>query len=149
MGGSLKKENSGDNNVSIPAGNDTPSVVAVDGRSDTKTTASTKPEQEKPYSSSQDFSKIGLLEARCGDVILRGRHGERDHVYPIDRAIDMFNKTSRQIYALAKNGIRGWDTLLDINKELKQVILEAVQQRRSINRECPKEALDFEQQHIN
>ena len=151
MDGNLKKESNGDAIVSASTGSDTPAGVGagVDERSDTRAIENTEPEQEKPYSSSQDFSKIGLLEARCGDVILCGRNGERDHVYPIIRAIDMFNKTSKHIYALAKNGIRGWDTLLDINKELKMVILEAIRQRRTVNRECPKEALDFEQLHTN
>lgn len=40
--------------------------------------------------SRQSFDKVGLFEVFNGDLILRGRHGERDHVYPIHRALERF-----------------------------------------------------------
>lgn len=95
--------------------------------------------------STQTFGAIGLLEATAGDVVLRGREGERDHLYPLPRAIRRYYQTLHMINALVKHGVRGWDTLMDINNELQQKILEAIKQRRSLNRGIPAEALAFEQ----
>lgn len=96
-------------------------------------------------SSSQTFGGIGLLEAVDGNIVLRGRHGERDHLYPLDKAIRRFHETERMISAMARTGMRGWDTLMDINKDMKGKILDAVKQRRSLNMDIPQDALDFEQ----
>lgn len=99
--------------------------------------------------SSQAFDGIGLLEAVNGNVVLRGRHGERDHLYPLDKAIRRFNETERMIAAMARTGMRGWDTLMDINKDMRGKILDAVKQRRSLNMDIPQAALDFEQLQSN
>lgn len=43
--------------------------------------------QYKDFASSkQSFDKLARLEVFNGDLILRGRNGERDHVYPLHRA---------------------------------------------------------------
>ena len=93
--------------------------------------------------STQTFPGIGLLEARCGDVILRGRNGIRDYLYPIDKAIRRYIETKRMVAAMARNAIRGWDTLMDIQKEMLSVIAEAYKQRLSMNIEVPKHISEF------
>ena len=99
------------------------------------------------HESTQTFSGIGMFEAIAGDVILRGRHGVRDHIYPLHRAIARYGETEGMIHAMAKHAIRGWDTLMDINKDFKGYILEAIKQRRSLNMPIGKEALEFERIH--
>ena len=99
--------------------------------------------------STQTFPAIGMFEVSGGDVILRGRNGERDHLYPLHKAYARWKDTEHAIMAMAKHAIRGWDTLMDINRDFKAKIIEAVEQRRKLNRPIPKEVLDFvaEQEH--
>lgn len=97
--------------------------------------------------STQVFRGIGMFEAVAGDVILRGRHGERDHIYPLHRAISRYNETEGMIHAMARHAVRGWDTLMDINKDLKAFILEAIKQRRALNMEVGNDAVEFERLH--
>ena len=97
--------------------------------------------------SSQSFDKLGLFEVKNGDIVLRGRREERDHLYPIERAVARYYETQRMLMSMVKHGIRGWDTLSDVLKDLRMKILEACDQRRSLNRDIPKEALDFEKAH--
>lgn len=95
--------------------------------------------------STQVFPGIGMFEAVAGDVVLRGRKGHRDHIYPMHRAISRYYETVEMIMSMVKHGIRGWDTLLDINKDFKGNILEAIKQRRSLNLPLDQAMLDFEQ----
>lgn len=110
---------------------------------------SNTPKVKRIQDSTQSFDKIGLFEVKNGDVVLRGRHGERDHVYPIDKAISRYNETQKMLFAMARHAIRGWDTLGDVVKDLRGKILEAVEQRRKLNRFIPKVALEFEQLHAD
>lgn len=93
--------------------------------------------------STQTFPGIGLLEAREGDVILRGRNGLRDYLYPLEKAIRRYYETKRMVAAMAKNGIRGWDTLMDIQKEMLASILEAFDQRELLGRPCSQTVRAF------
>ena len=97
--------------------------------------------------STQTFSGIGMFKVENGDVKLCGRHGERDHIYPIEKAIKRYDETALMILSLAKRGVSGWDVLMDINNDFKAKILEAIKQRRAMNIEVefPEEVLKFEQ----
>ena len=96
--------------------------------------------------STQTFGGIGILEAVCGDVVLRGRNGQRDHLYPLERALSRYYETKRMVSRMARHGVRGWDTLMDIAEEMQARILEACRQRRELNREIPQAVQEFEQQ---
>jgi hypothetical protein len=105
----------------------------------------------KPNASSSSFGKIGLLEAINGNIILRGRHGERDHLYPLEKALQKYDETAAYAAKMLMYGMPQWDEMMQINEEFKFRILEALNQRRSLNIETPKELLDklliFEQAH--
>lgn len=105
----------------------------------------------KPSASPSSFGKIGLLEAVNGNIVLRGRHGERDHVFPLEKALQKYDETAIYAARMLKYGLPQWDEMMQINEEFKFRILEALNQRRSLNIETPKELLDklllFEQAH--
>ena len=101
-------------------------------------------DDHKKQTSSQSFDKIGLMEAMHGDVILRGRNGERDHLIPLDKAIEKYYTALDAVMVYLRNGQRGWDTLKDIADDLKHRILEAIEQRRKIGRPVLEDALKFE-----
>lgn len=95
--------------------------------------------------STQTFGAIGLLEAVQGDVILRGRHGERDHLYPLPKAIAWSRNADTMTLSMLKHGVKGWDTMKDISDDLRAKILEAINQRRALGRPIPPAAIRFEQ----
>lgn len=101
------------------------------------------------YEHSQNFGKIGFLEAVNGELVLRGREGERDHLYPLNRAIKRYDETCKMVTAMLRAGIKGWDTLMDIAYDFEAKILEAVRQRRSLNIPTEQAVLDFVQKHEN
>lgn len=120
----------------------------------TSTQISSSPEGsevKKNHNGAQSFNKIGLFEAINGNIVLRGRHGERDHIYPLEKAIKQYHDTLYAAHKLMQNGFPNWEELVELNREFKFRILEALEQRRSLNIETPKELLDqlllFEQQH--
>ena len=94
--------------------------------------------------STQTFGGIGLLEVVHGNLVLRGRSGVRDHLYPLHQAIKRYGETIQMVLSMAKHAIRGWDTLYDVTKDMKAKILEAIRERRSLNMDIPDVALDFE-----
>lgn len=106
-----------------------------------------KESYEGLHNSTQTFGSIGLLEAVCGDVVLRGRHGERDHLYDLDKAIKRYDETSQMVAAMARHAIRGWDTLMDICKSMEAVICEAIRQRESLGRPVDERHRDFLEKH--
>jgi len=99
------------------------------------------------HESTQTFGKIGLVEAVNGNVVLRGREGERDHLYPIGKALKRYHETVKMYTSMARHGIRGWDTMVDIANELKAAICEAVGQRKSLNLDTPADVLSFVDMH--
>lgn len=106
-----------------------------------------KPKADR-YSSLQDstqtFGGIGLLEAVNGDIVLRGRQGQRDVIFPLGKAIEKYNDTQLTVSHYFRYGIRGWDTLADIAKDFRIRILEACEQRRKLSMPIPAVALEFE-----
>ena len=100
-----------------------------------------------PGGEAQSFNKIGLFDVHNGDVVLRGRHGERDHIYPIHAAIKRYEESQQILFVQVRHGIRGWDTFADIVRDMRAKILEAIEQRRSLNLDIPPEAIKFEQLH--
>ena len=95
----------------------------------------------------QNMNKLGMLEAVNGNVVLRGRHGERDHIYPLERAIAKYNDTLHYARKMMMTGFPNWDVMMDLNKEFKFMILEALKQRRKENMPIPQMLLDFEALH--
>lgn len=110
---------------------------------------STKPKADM-YASLQDstqtFGGIGILEAVNGDIVLRGRNGQRDVIFPLSKAVEKYHDTQLTVAHYCRYGIRGWDTLADIAKDFRVRILEACEQRRKLHITIPKSVLDFEQQ---
>lgn len=95
------------------------------------------------HESTQTFGAIGLLEAAAGDVVLRGRQGERDHLYPLELAVKRHDQMVALATKMCRYGVNGWDTLLDITKDMAAKIKEAVDQRASMNRETPADVLEW------
>lgn len=95
----------------------------------------------------QSFNKFGLFEAINGNLVLRGRHGERDHIYPLERAVKKYEEQKRYAYKMWRIAMPGWDDMEEINKDFKFNILEAIKQRRSLNMPIPVEAIQFEIAH--
>ena len=106
----------------------------------------TKP-AEPTYESVGDahftFRKIGMFEAKGGDVILRGRHGERDHLIPLDSALSMYYSRIAYMNKVAQYNVLAGGELKDICDEFRARICEAVDQRKKENREVPQEVQRF------
>lgn len=98
------------------------------------------------HDSVQSFNGIKLLEAINGNIVLRGRNGQRDVIFPLEKAVEKYNDTMMTVSHYARYGVRGWDTLKDIADDFKARICEAVKQRRSMRLEVPQNALIFESQ---
>ena len=62
------------------------------------------------------FNGIAFLEAVSGDVILRGRNGQRDVLFPLERAVQRYFEWMDLTMAYARNGVKGWDEAYDIPK---------------------------------
>ena len=90
------------------------------------------------------FNGIGCLEAVAGDVVLRGRNGQRDVLFPLERAVHRYFEWMDLTMAYCKNGIANWDQMLDIAKDFHAKILEAAEQRRKEGREVPADVLKME-----
>lgn len=90
------------------------------------------------------FDGIGCLESVAGDVCLRGRNGQRDVLFPLERAVQRYFEWMDLTLAYARNGIAGWDSMMDIAKDFKAKILEAAEQRRKEGREVPADVLKME-----
>lgn len=101
----------------------------------------------KPRVESQTFGGIGLFEVVNGDIVLRGRHGHRDHLFPLHRAVEKYEWAMDMAMNMMRTGLKGWDTMIDFSKDLEAKICEAVDQRRSMNLDTCKEALDFYAKH--
>ena len=89
------------------------------------------------------FDGIGLLEAISGEIILRGRNGQRDVLFPLEKAVRKYFDWMDMVHLYASRGIRGWDTMMDIAQDFKAKICEAVEQRKQMQMDVPKEALQF------
>lgn len=99
--------------------------------------------------SSQTFNGIGLIDVNPadGNLILRGRHGERDHVVPVERALKWYVDAGRMSDALFRNGAKGWDTLLELRSEIKGKLLDAIKIRRKNNIPVPAWLIELERRH--
>jgi len=81
---------------------------------------------------------IGRLDVSGGDIILRGRNGERDHLYPPGRAMAMHRRLGRLVQRLVMYGVAGWDVFAELADEFGSKIMEAMEQRRKLGRELPE-----------
>ena len=84
------------------------------------------------------FDGFKVFEANSGDIILRGRNGMRDHLFPLDRAVQKYLDWMDLVYTYARAGIAGWSEAYDIAKEFRARIDEAVAQRKKLNRPIPE-----------
>lgn len=92
--------------------------------------------------SRQTFPKIGMLEAINGNIVLRGRRGRRDQIYPLLLAAQRFSKWFSIWRRWQKNGFHTQ------NQELKLVLIEfgakiqqAIAQRLGGHAEPPPEQI--------
>ena len=90
------------------------------------------------------FDGIGILEAVSGDVLMRGRNGQRDVLFPLERAVQRYFEWMDLTLAYARNAIAGWDTMMDIAQDFKAKILEAANHPRKEGREIPAVVLKME-----
>lgn len=97
------------------------------------------------HNSVQSFDGIGLLEAVNGNIVLRGRNGQRDVIFPLEKAVEKYYHTVDVVHKYALYGVRGWDTLKDIADDFKAKIKEACAQRRKLQEDIPASAQLFEQ----
>jgi len=86
------------------------------------------------------FTGIGCLEAVSGDIVLRGRAGQRDVLFPLERAVQRYFEWMAMVQAYARNGIAGWDTMMDIAQDFKAKIGEALAQRKKMGLDIPADA---------
>lgn len=97
------------------------------------------------YDSMQDvhlsFDQFRYMEAVNGDIVLRGRNGGRDHLFPLEKAAAKYVNWMDLVYSYFRNGINGWDTAFEIGKEFRARICEAVEQRKKEGRDVPESAL--------
>lgn len=89
------------------------------------------------------FDGIGLLEAVSGEIILRGRNGQRDVLFPLEKAVRKYFDWMDMVHLYASRGVRGWDSMMDIAQDFKARICEAVEQRKQMQLDVPKDALQF------
>ena len=106
-----------------------------------------EPETVPVRNVSQGFGKIGYLAAEGGVLKLYGRNGERDHLYPLDTAVKRHAWVKHAATKMFKNGINGWQEMVEIEQDMRAKILECIKQRRSMNLPMGKYplALKFEQ----
>lgn len=97
-------------------------------------------------SRSHEFPGIGLLEMRGGQIVLRGRNGQRDTLFPLEKAVAKYSSTMETVHAMARGGQRGWDTLMEIAQDFRARIIEAVKYRMAKNEPIPPAAAAFEQE---
>lgn len=95
-------------------------------------------------SAHMSFSGIGCLEAISGDVVLRGRNGQRDVLFPLERAVQRYFEWMDLTMAYARNGINGWQEAYDIAKDFRAKIIEAANQRRHDGRDVPTDVIKLE-----
>ena len=86
------------------------------------------------------FDGIRYLEALNGNVILRGRNGIRDRIFTLEKATQKYLEWMNMTYAYARQGISGWDQMMDIGKDFKARICEAVAQRKKLGLKVPADA---------
>lgn len=87
------------------------------------------------------FDGIARLQAVSGDIVMRGRNGQRDILFPLEKATAKYNDWMAMTYSYAKQGIAGWTEMMDIAKEFKARIEEAISQRKKMGRKAPADAL--------
>ena len=83
------------------------------------------------------FTGIGCLEAVGGVIILRGRNGQRDVLFTLERAAKRYFEWMDLVAAYARNGIQGWQEAYDIAKDFKAKICEAVAQCKQLETPVP------------
>ena len=86
------------------------------------------------------FDGIKCLEVAGPDIVLRGRNGQRDVLFPLEKATQKYLDWMDIVYAYARNGIHGWDTMMDLANEFKARICEAVAVRKKLGMEVPADA---------
>lgn len=89
------------------------------------------------------FDGIGCLEACNGDVVLRGRNGQRDIIFPLNKAVQKYFDWMAMVHSYALHAVSGWDQMMDIAQDFKAKICEAVAQRKKEGLEVPPEAEKF------
>ena len=89
------------------------------------------------------FDGIKHLEAISGDIILRGRNGQRDVLFPLEKAVRKYFDWMDMVHLYASRAIAGWPEMMDIAQDFKARICEAVEQRKQMQMDVPKEALQF------
>ena len=89
------------------------------------------------------FDGIGGLEAISGDIVLRGRNGQRDVLFPLEKAVRKYFDWMDMVHLYASRGITNWPEMMDIAQDFKAKICEAVEQRKQMQLDIPKDALQF------
>lgn len=95
------------------------------------------------HNSVQTFDAIGILHAVDGNIVLRGRNGQRDKIFRLEDAVEKYNDTMALVQRYARYGVRGWDTLKDIADDFKVRIKEAAEQRIKMHLPVPESARVF------
>lgn len=90
------------------------------------------------------FAGFAGFDVRGHDVVLRGAHGKmRDHIIPLDKAVDKYYDVCRMCDGLIRSGVQGWDELCDILHDFRAKIMEASDLRKHDNMPVSQKVLDF------
>ena len=90
------------------------------------------------------FHGFAGLEVRGYDIVLKGAHGVmRDHIIPLEKAVDRYYNICQMCDGLIRAGTRGWDELCDILHDFRAKIMAASDLRKHDNLPVPQSVLDF------
>ena len=85
----------------------------------------------------QSFNGIKFIQALNGQVVIRGRQGQRDMLYPLHRAVKMFFRMGLFYQKLKKNAPAIVYQFKAVLKDFGAKILQAVKQRAAMNQPLP------------
>lgn len=82
--------------------------------------------------SKQRFDEIRRLQAINGDVVLRGKEGRRDKIFPLHLAVKRFSNWYKICKSWSEKGFKGQiEELKLVLEELGSKIIEAIVQRQT------------------
>lgn len=87
--------------------------------------------------SKQTFDGIRLVEAVNGNLVLRGRNGMRDMIYPLDKAWPMFFRMCEFYKKLYTLGTNVADEMRDVLYNFGRSMQQAIDQRKKFEEKLP------------
>lgn len=95
-----------------------------------------------PTKANQSFDGIKLIQQINGNLVLRGRNGQRDMIYRLDRAYKMFYRMAMFYAKLRKVSPYIVDQMKQVLKDFGAKIIQAYNYRKSHNMIIPMQMSD-------